>query len=491
MAATINSRPAEFASAYLPAEYNLSSSFSGLSGGFTSVRSNIDGKALLTVTGINRPNRNIKANGVMTIENSNFYDGEHTVISSSNNGDVVLDTDFIDIDTGNFEYSRLNAHVICDLYIDGSFVVRRVRYANAGNEFVFDFSKELQINLGNDLEPAPLDTLNPFISAESSASFYIEYTDAQDIIADGIAKTFLTLTAAGLNSDSANALTAINSTVQYIEWLNGSTKNEIKNKDTSLNPFLVGSTSGARFLTNSPETISISRKDSYQLSCIIDYNASISYKRQVKSYDSSGAQLTSLSFTFEPGVDSVWNIPVGPRNLPPSQVPSNAVYYTVAIVDFNDSNALISELFTFNIDDKCHQSKTRFVWLNPRGGYDAYSFYAPRKLNSSVSKGSFTKAAVYPTVVGNRENSIINVNAKDSITTRTAKINRVDAEWLQELLESPEVFIELDSDNVLHDKIVPVTILNKTRAISDSYDTLHTISLRYTFGFSKIPLRAR
>lgn len=491
MAATINSRPSEVSSAYLPIEYNINSSFAGLSGGFSSARASSAGKTVLTVTGFSKPARNIKKDGVVTIENSSNYNGEFTVIGANTNGDVTIDTDFIANDSGTFEYSRLNAHVVCDLYINGSFITRRVRYADINNEHVFDFSKEVQINLGNDLNPIPIGTLNPIISPESSASIYIEYSDAQDIITDGIAETVITLTNGSLKNDSANSITSINSTVPYIEWLNGGTKNNIRSKNTDLDEFLTGSTSGARFLTNSPSTISIGRSDSYQLSCLIDYDAAIGYQRTIRSFDSSGTPIAGLAAPFSPGNDSVWSIPVGTRDVLPAQIPAAAVYYEVYISDSNDSNNPISETFTFNLDDNCHQSKTRFVWLNPRGGYDAYSFYSPRKLNSSVSKGSFTKSAAYPTVVGNREDSIINVNAKDSISTRTAKVSTEDAEWLQELLESSEVFIELDDDNVLHDKRVPVTIINKTRAISDSYNSLHTVSLRYTFGFSKIPIRAR
>lgn len=488
MSVSIDSRPLDISSAYLPVEYILTSTFVGVNGGFSSASLGVNGKTTIVITGIKRVGKIISVGGIITIENSDNYDGEHTVLQSSSDGSVLIDTDFISNDNGTIEFSKPNAHVLCDLYINGAFVVRRTRYPNINNQFIFDFSKELQINLGNDLNPVDLGANNPIISPESSALFHIEYIDAQDVITDGVTVTTLS---GSLNTDAANAITAINSTVPYLEWLQGSTRNEIKSKDTNLNAFLVGSTSGARFLTNSPNNIDIGRNDSYQLSLIVDYDAAIDYKRHIQSFDASGAQITDKFFTFLPGNDSVWVIPSGTRDLAAIQVPAAAVTYTVSVVDANDSNAIISEAITFNIDDDCHQSKTRFVWLNPRGGYDAYNFHAPRKLNSNVSKGSFTKSAVHPTVVGNREDSIINVNATDSITTRTAKVSGEVAEWLQELLESPEVFIELDDDNVLHDKRVPVTILNKTRAISDSYNSLHTVSLRYSFGFSKTPIRAR
>lgn len=491
MAVTLQSRPSEISSAYLPLEYTFTSTFAGISGGFSSARADTNGKTILTVTGVSRLSKTIRVDGILAIENSDNYDGEYTVLSADNNGDVVIDVDFIEDDAGSIEYARLNTHVICELYVNGSIVATKTRFQDISNQFVFDFSTELQINLGNELEPVEIGTLNPLISAESSALVHVEYADAQDRIIDGVATTVTTLVNGEFKDDSANSITAINSTVPYIEWLQGSTKNEIKNKDTDLGPFFIGSTSSARFLTNSPTTIDISRSDSYQLSALIDYDASIGYQRTIKGFDATGTPVSSLSIAFTPAADTVWFMPVGTRDILPALIPANVVQYTVYISDSNDSDNAISETIIFNIDDNCKQSKTRFVWLNPRGGYDAYNFYAPRKLNSSVSKGSFTKSAVHPTVVGDREDSIINVNAKDSITTRTAKVSGEDAEWLQELLESPEVFIELDSGNALHDKRVPVTIINKTRAISDSYNALHTISLRYSFGFSKIPIRAR
>ena len=492
MTAIINSRPEQVSSAYLPVIYNLSTSFVGVNGGISAVASNVAGNAVLTITGILKPKRVIRVGGLITIENTDNYDGQYTVLAVTNSGSVTIDTDFISNDSGSFEYSRLNAQVICDLYINGSFIVRRSRFPNINNEAVFDFSNECQINLGNDLEPLTMGNNPPVISAESSASIYIEYVDAYDDIVNGVPQTVLSLNNSGeLRTDVANPRTVVNSTVPYLEWSLGSTRSDIKDKNQDLSPFLVGFTSGARFLTNSPTTINIGRNDSYQLSCIIDYDPAILYQRSIKGFDSTGTPITGLDQAFTPSADSVWVMPAGTRDVLPVLVNPSVVSYTVVITDGNDSNAEISEKFTFDIDDDCHQSKTRFCWLNPRGGYDAYNFYSPRKLNSSVSKESFKKSLSHPITVGDREDSIVNVTSSDSITTKTAKISSDDAEWLQELLESPEVFIELDEENALHDKRIPVTLINKQRAISDSYNATHTISLRYKLGFSKTHIRVK
>jgi len=486
MSVTVNSRPDDFSSAYTPVEYDFSSTFAGRNGTFSAVEEDANGKAIFIVAGFGRA-RNTKVDGVLTITNSDNYDGEWTVIDSANGGRVTVDLDYVGTDSGNASYTRLNMHMICDLYIDGNFIVRKTRYPDLNDRFVFNFDREIQINLGNDLAPLTLGSATAVVSAPSSASIYVKYVESEDIITDGVAVQTLNLGADGeLTNDSAQSRTIINSTVPYLEWQLGSTKNTIISKDTDLTDFVTDASSSARFLTNSPKTISIGADDSYQLSAIIDYDSGITYRRKVTWYDSAGTP-TSVGTAFSPGADGVWAIPCGTRDLSLAQLPANAVKYDVSI---SNTSTSITEIITFVIDSKCHGSKTRFVWLNPRGGYDAYNFYSPRKLNSSVQKKSYQAARTYPVVVGNREESIIDVNSKDVLTVSTNKVTTEVAEWLQELLESPEVYIELDSDNALHDTRVPVTLVNKTRAISNSYDTLHNVSLRYRFGFDKVQIRA-
>ena len=493
MAVTVISRPDDFGSAYVPAEYTFSSTYAGQS----STISNIFQENGITTVVVNlaTPKQLIRANGKITLSNttSGLYDGEWTVLfRAGRDGSVQIDAPFVgNVSGGNMSYTRLNAHMICDLYIDGSFAVRKRRFPNTSDQFVFDFHKEVQTNLGNSMKPMTLGTNTPAVNSEGSASIYVRYADVEDKITNGVAEQFIALDTSlnpdDLFNDVANPRTLINATVPFLEWELGSIRSEIINKDTDLSSFIID-TGTNRFLTNSPKTIKIGTDDSYQLDFIVGDHAAHTYRRRVRAYDSTGAQSGSDSYqVISAGSDSVWSVPCGTRELPLSNVPADATSYDVAITA---TTTVISELITFNIDSKCHGSDTRFVWLNPRGGYDAYTFHSPRKLNSQVKKKSYKPARVYPVVVDNAEEAILDVNARDSISTGTNKVTKAVAEWLQELIESPQVFIELGSSNALHDTRVAVTLVNRTRAIADSYNGVFNVNISYRFAFEKKGIRS-
>lgn len=500
MAVTVISRPTDLGSAYVPVEYTFSSTFAGVSSTISNIKESSGffgggGGFTTIVTPLNKVRRNIKVDGIMTITNttSGLYDGEFKVTQVKNNGEVTLDTPFLgNVSGGNFTYDRLNAQVVCDLYIDGSQVTRLTRRPNEVDQFVFNFQKWIEVDL--DSVPLSVGMEDVTLQPTSSLSIYVKYADSEDLIIDGIPTPTLNLDTTqsppDLFTDIANLRTIINATVPYLEWELGSVKNAIINKDTGLSSFIVDTVADNRFLTNSPKTIKIGRTDSYQLTFIVDFDAGKAYRRQIVTYDSTGAVIQTFRKTFTPIADGVWSMGAGARNFTAPTITSSVVKYEISITDANDSNNDISEVVTFEIDDNCYRSDTRFLWLNPRGGYDTFTFHSPRKLNSTVKKTTFKPARTFPVVVGNSEEKITDVDASETITTGTHKVNKETAEWLQELLESPEVFIELSSDNALHDTRVPVTLVNKTRAICDSFKGLFNVNVRYKFGFRKIPLRA-
>ena len=136
------------------------------------------------------------------------------------------------------------------------------------------------------------------------------------------------------------------------------------------------------------------------------------------------------------------------------------------------------------IDDECYRTSTRFVWLNPRGGYDAFTFTSPRSLKSKIKKTGHKQSLPFPRVLGDREDVTLHVDPKDRVTTSTNKVSAEVAEWLQELLESPEVFIEHPQGRI------PVTINNNNSAIVDTYNNSFNIKVEYSHAFTKVAIRA-
>lgn len=489
MAVSQVSIPESLISAYLPIVYKFTSSFSDLEGGFTNAFPGDDNKVILVVTGLGNLSRNIKPDGTITITNSGLYDGEHVVIQRESNGSLSIDTEFIGGDAGNVSYSRLNARMICNLFIDGSFVVQQTRFSNLDGEFEFEFGREVQIHLGNGLEPLSINSTvkGPRLSEESTATIYVEYTDVEDVIVGGVITS--DIPSVGSIGTKTSDIVVVNSTVPYLEWASGGVFGEIKSISTDLSEFAIGAVSGTnRFLTNSPKNITIGSSDFYQLAIMIDYDANVNYRLMITRYNAAGSQIGFAKSTFTGlNSDSVWFSRVGPRI---GSFLNGISSYDVVVIDLDNNDAELSETITFTIDDNCHQSKTRFVWLNPRGGYDAFNFYAPRSTSNNVVKDSFIKNRTYPVVIGSTEKPIINVSNNSVISVKTSKISTEEAEWLNELIESPEVFIELPESNPLHDKLIPVNILDGTFKGANSYDSTHVVSVRYSLGFEKIHLRA-
>lgn len=498
MAVTVVSRPDNFASAYNPVEYKFTSSFAGTTGTISQFKEDSSGNVEIFYSGVSQPKLTIREGGIAIITNSvgGLYDGEHVITDRDTTGRFSIDTAYVGDDVGgNLSVSRANIAIICDLYADGSFVVRKTRRPDLTDSFVFDFSREIQVILGNGIKPFALDSPDIAVSSESSSSIYVKYVESYDVTSNGIVENELALdtsqTPNDLFNDSANAKVAVNAVTPHIEFLLGSVRSHVVSFDNNLTGFVVDSAGSNRFLTNSPKSIRIGEDDSYQLSFIVENDTPTKlYKRRVIAYDSTGSILATTKTTVFVTADQVWSMSVGTRHLSASILPVNTTYYEVSIVDENDSDAELTEVITFNIDFKCHGTKTRFCWINPRGGYDTYTFSSPRKLNSSVKKSTYDRSRKQLTVVSDRQESITNVIAQDSISTGTDKIDTETAEWLQELLESPQVFIELDSSGgIFHANQIPVTLINKTRSISDSYNGMFNIKLRYKFAFDKPALR--
>ena len=493
MSVTILSTPNDLSSAYSPLVYSFRSTFANHEGTFSATdrRSGVHTVQFLTSGGLGVLDRIIRANGTLTVTNSERYNGDHITTGFGAGGIINTETPYDGHSSGgNLSFTRLGARMICNLLVNDSFVVQKTRYANIDGNFDFDFSREVQLSLGNGLEPMDIGGTGkaPLINNESTASIRVEYFEVEDIITDGVISSLVT---GGGSSNKTPAIVVVNAIVPYLEWTSGSVGGDIKSTSSDLSNFAIKNVSNTnRFLTNSPKNITLGRNDHYQLSILLEHDAAIRHKTRRITYDASGSVLgTSGSFFSGENANSVWSFRAGGRGV--SDLDDlNIASYDIKIVDHNDSNADLSETITFTFDDSCHQSKTRFIWLNPRGAYDAFNFYAPRSSKNTVSKGSFVKNRANPVIIGGNENPIISVNTRGVISVKTDKISTEEAEWLNELIESPDVRIELDGSNPLHNKLIPVTILDGTFSIANSYDSTHVLSLKYVLGFKKEHLRA-
>lgn len=160
-----------------------------------------------------------------------------------------------------------------------------------------------------------------------------------------------------------------------------------------------------------------------------------------------------------------------------NKITASTTYYTISLwftgAGFSESR--MSEYRWFNIDredQKLPYDFVRFHWLNRMGGIDSYTAKRSVLEGMSINRNTIeTKSADrtwyqdnddrFGTLIpdadyisntmrggnlykGGRE--VLNVNAQRNNSVYTEPLNKNTAEWLQEIMTSPNVWIEMDTD---------------------------------------------
>jgi len=251
--------------------------------------------------------------------------------------------------------------------------------------------------------------------------------------------------------------------------------------DYSITNGVTGTT--AKFLTTSPRTITICSDANYYLYTTFK-NEPI--KLILKVYDDTGSLLSTNIKTFTTGIDIFTRIGVGTKNINEW----NAAYlvgassYTITLA--NTTPTALGETFTFNIDCECSKwnESFRLHWLNPLGGFDAFTFKQKFDRNFQIKKSNYTKtlgavdgagAFTFTTSQAGEVNF-------DTRTTETIKINsdwitETENEWLLTLAKSSQVFWEIDSDTYAPVTITDSSYSQKTYAGQKLFNAHFTIKI--------------
>ena len=160
-----------------------------------------------------------------------------------------------------------------------------------------------------------------------------------------------------------------------------------------------------------------------------------------------------------------------------NKITASTTYYTISLwfTGAGFSESIMSEYRWFNIDredQKLPYDFLRFHWLNRMGGIDSYTAKRSVLEGMSINRNTIeTKSADrtwyqdnddrFGTLIpdadyisntmrggnlykGGRE--VLNVNAQRNNSVYTEPLNKNTAEWLQEIMTSPNVWIEMDTD---------------------------------------------
>jgi len=196
----------------------------------------------------------------------------------------------------------------------------------------------------------------------------------------------------------------------------------------NMTAYFTGSSS-SKFLTRAPKTKSIRPGEEEQLSILVPSGVS-AVKAAYQAYDATGATL-SVNYLSTATVEL--NRIVVPINS--TMFNSSTIKFDVWIV--NGSNTQISEKRTFIVDNKQYQNAKRFHFENSLGGVDSYTFTGDYIEDVDVQRTEFKKQVELGWATTDRGMTTLGTFRADAKTVFSEFLNKADATWLIELLESP------------------------------------------------------
>ena len=276
-------------------------------------------------------------------------------------------------------------------------------------------------------------------------------------------------------------------------------------------------------LSNSPLTQSI-RDDEYQTLSIINGNFNGSTTRaqdiyyiQVSVYNAAGSNIQNFGW-FNAGSNgggprpsglNTWPVAVitgkvndsnrlihvatGPQNFADQGNTLNANWDSYKVIlmgqessGIEDGGAIYAEKWFTKQEGECGYSGTRFAFLNELGGWDYFTFeYADGK-SDTITRETYDKTFVpyntttnsAPYNMSNRGSEVYSISYKESRVAESDYLSQAEADWLRELVESPEVYIQSGTDFLP----VVITDTNFTYKTNPRSQKLYRLTIRYTMA---------
>jgi hypothetical protein len=173
-------------------------------------------------------------------------------------------------------------------------------------------------------------------------------------------------------------------------------------------------------------------------------------------YDVSGTELDSQIFSTTGSFNTVG---IGPQNLVDNGM-SSSLFDTAARITIVGLGLNYSILLPLWSTHPCGDEYIRFAFINEYGFWDYYNVYNPLRSNNQVDRSLYERSFVsYEDSIGsynisNRGNTQYRTEYDKRYIITTDFIDKEMSQWLTELFESPEVFVQQNGD------FVPINITN-------------------------------
>ena len=220
-------------------------------------------------------------------------------------------------------------------------------------------------------------------------------------------------------------------------------------------------------LSNMPSTMSMQSDDFGTISIYNDQGTYISqsfYSASVGSY----VKVDEKNYTK--GAGAYFNaVPIS----------SSANYWNY--VDVSISSSYGTENYRYEASDETHREKTRFAFVNKLGAWDYYNNYNPVRQRIEVSREQYTAARVdYSSRlstydISRRGRNDYHNSTDDQFTVDTDLLDKTNANWLEELIESPEVYIQRNGE------FIPIIITDTS--YTSNTNQARQKQFKYTINF--------
>jgi len=234
------------------------------------------------------------------------------------------------------------------------------------------------------------------------------------------------------------------------------------------NNFVINSSTSSRFLTNKPDYVNVNTNSSEVLYFLQTGQTALNVV--VNTYGASGLINTYTSAITGLTTNNMYRLHASQKALGSILGISftNVTYYTIQI--FDGSSVARTELRTFNVFEFEPFYSFANVWFaNNLGGWDVYMFLNPQK--TIATKKTNIKQNIYALdgsgVYTDIDNGIFNPSIENINTVTTTSFKAVsrpltdlEANWLQELYQSRQAYLEL-ADGTL----APITITSNSYPI--------------------------
>jgi hypothetical protein len=249
---------------------------------------------------------------------------------------------------------------------------------------------------------------------------------------------------------------------------------------------------GGRFLTEKPLTQNIEANQNAWLSFITLSSGAVTHGC-FKKYNSSGSQLGTLNIAnpndpINEDSDRFLRLACGTANIEAHSagwIDSDVSYYTAQVL--GTSSATVSQVHRFDITDNCQFTTVRLHWLNKLGGWDSFNFTLKSSESVAITKQQYKKrygsdsGASWSYSSHERGDVVFDASSKQRFKINSDWISEAESNWLLDLFDSPEVYLEYSVS-----RLAGINILNKDYQKKKKVNQkLFNIELEFEYSFEK------